>query len=78
MSTAGASSVGALPDTLSIIVLTMPVEAGVISLGAETRPTAGSISAEVVAGTSRTVTIVASEATAAGTNSTVLGSTVEV
>ena len=75
---AGASSVGALPDPLSMIVRIMPVEAGAISLDAETRLTAGSVNAEVVTGTSGTITVVASEATAAGTNSTVLGSAVEV
>ena len=78
MSMAGASSIGALSDPLSMIVRTMPVEAGAISLGAKMRPTAGSVNAEVVVGISGTVIVVASEAIAAETNSTVLGSAVEV
>ena len=56
MSIAGASSVGALPNPLSMIVRTMSVKAGAISLGAETRPAAGSVNTEVVTDTSRTVT----------------------
>ena len=67
MSMAGASSVGALPDPLSMIVRTMFVEAVAISLGAEMRPTAGSINAEVMTGTSRIVTVEASEIRTAGT-----------
>ena len=61
-----------------MIVHTMPVEAGAILLSAETRLTAESVNAEVVASTSRTVAVVASEATAAETNSAVLGLDVEV
>jgi len=72
------SSVGAFPDLLSMIVCTMPVEAGAILLGAETSLATGSVNAKVMADTSGTVTVVASEATAAGTNSTVLGSAVEI
>jgi len=78
MSMTGASSVGALPNPLSMIVRTMPIEARAISLGAETRPIAGSVNAEVMTGTSGAVTVVASETTTAGTNSTVLGSAIEV
>jgi len=77
MSMVGASSVGALPDPLSMIACIMSVEAGAISLGAETKPIAGSVNAEVVTGTSGTVMVVASKATGAATNSTVTGSTVE-
>ena len=51
---AGASSVGALPNPLSMIVRTMPVEAGAISLGAETSLAAGYVNAEVMADTSGT------------------------
>ena len=78
MSMAGASSIDALTDPLSIVVRIMSVKAGTISLSAETRLTIGSISAEVMTGTSGTVTVVAYEATAVGTNSIVLGSDVEV
>ena len=66
---AGVSSVGALSDPLSMIVRTMHVEAGTISLGAETRLATGFVSVEVVTGTSGTVTMVASEMTTAGTDS---------
>jgi len=78
MSMVGASSAGALSDPLSMTVCTMSVEAEAISFGAETRSTIGFVNAEVVTGTSKTVTIVASRVTAAGTNSTVLGSAVKV
>ena len=43
MSMAGASSADALPDLFSMTVRIMSVEAEAISLGAETRPTAGSV-----------------------------------
>ena len=75
---AGTSSVGALSDPLSMLLHTMFIEAGTISLGAETRPAAGSVNTEVLTGTSRTVTVVASKATTAGSNSTILGSAIEV
>jgi len=78
MSMTGAGSIDVLPDPLSIVVHIMSVEAGTISLSADTRPTIGSINAEVMTGTSGTVTVVAYEATAVGTNSTVRGSDVEV
>jgi len=42
------------------------------------RPAAGSVNAEVMTGTSGTVTVVASETITAGTYFTVLGSAVEV
>ena len=45
MSITGASSVGALPDPLFMVVRIMSIEAGAISLGAETKPTAGSVNA---------------------------------
>ena len=51
MSVAGDSLASVLPDSLSMIVRTMSVEAGAISLSAETRPAAGSVNAEVVTGT---------------------------
>jgi len=65
MSMAGSSSVGALPDPLSIVVCIMSTEAGASSLGVETRPVAGFVNAEVMADTSGTVVMVASEATGA-------------
>jgi len=37
MSMAGASSIGALPDPLSMIVRTMSIEAGAITFGTEMR-----------------------------------------
>ena len=77
MSMTEASYVGALSDPLSMVVCIMSVEAGAISLGAETKPIAGSVDAEVLTGTSGTVMVVASKATGAATNSTVTGSTVE-
>jgi len=52
-----------------MIVRTISVEVGVISLGAEMRPAAGSLNIKVVTGTSRTVIVVASEMTTAGTDS---------
>ena len=73
-----ASSVGALPNPLSMTVRTMYVETGAISLGAEMRSVARSVNVEVITGTSGTVTVVASEETAAATNSAVLGLAVEV
>ena len=75
---AGASSDGALPDPLSMIVRTISVEVGVISLGAETRLAIGSVNAEVVTGTSGTITVVASETITTGTDFTVLSSIVKV
>ena len=78
MSMAETSSVDALPDPLSIIVCMMSAETGDISLGAETRPAAGSVNTEVMTSTSGTVIVVASKTTTAGTNFTVLGSAVEV
>jgi len=71
-------SVDAVPDPLSMIVRTMSVEARAISLSAEMRPTTGSVNTKIITGTSETVTVVASEAIAVGTNSTVFGSAVEV
>ena len=47
MSMAGASSAGVLPNPLSMTMRTMSIEAGAISLSAETRPAAGSVNAEV-------------------------------
>ena len=61
MSMAGASFVDALPDPLSMIVRTLSLEAGAISLGVEMRPVAGSVNADVIAGTSKTLTMVASK-----------------
>ena len=78
MSLDGVNSINALPDPLSMIVQMMSVEAEAISLGAEIRPAAGSINAEVVTDPSGIVTIVASETITTGTNFTVLGSAVEV
>ena len=52
MSMAGACSVDALPDSLSMIVRTMSVEAGAISLATETRPVVGFVNVEVVTDTS--------------------------
>ena len=78
MSMAGASSVDALPVPLFIIVHTMSAEAGAISLGAETRPTAGSVNAEVVTGTFETITVVASEMTTAVTDFTIRVSAIKV
>ena len=78
MSMAGASSVGALPETLSTVVCIMSIEAGANSLGAEIRPAAGSVNTAVVASTAETIFVVASEATVAATNSTVPSSVVEV
>ena len=66
------------PGPPYMIMRIMSVEAGAISLGAETRPATGSVNAEVMADTSKTIIVVASEATCAGTNSTVPGSAVEV
>jgi len=78
MSMAGASSVGALPDPLSMMVRTIFIGAGAISLDAETRPAAGSVNAEVMTGTFRTVTVVASEMTTVGTNFTVLSLAIKI
>ena len=75
---AGASSVGALPDPLSMIVRTMSIEARAISLGAEMRPATGSVNAEVITGTSKIVVVEASKTTTVGTDFTVLGSAIEV
>ena len=78
MSMAGASSVDALLDPLSMIVRTMSVETGAISLAAETRSAAGFINVKVITGTSKTVTVVTSETITVGTDYTVLGSAFEV
>ena len=75
---AGASYVDALSDPLSMVVRIMSTEVGANSLGVEASPAAGSVNAEVMAGTSGTFIVVASEATGVATNSTVPGSTVEV
>ena len=78
MSMAETGFIDALPNPLSIIVCTMSVEAGAISLAVETKPTAGSINVEDMTGTSGAVTMVASETITAGTDFTVLGSCFEV
>ena len=57
-----------------MIARTMSVEVRAISLGAETRPTTESVNVEVMTGTSRTVTVVASKTTTAGTDFIVLDS----
>ena len=72
MSMTGANSVDVLPEPLSMIVRTMSVEAGAISLVADTRPTAGSINVEVMICTSGTVTLVASKTITTGTDFTYL------
>ena len=72
ISMAGANSVDALLDLFSMIVRTMSVEVEAISLGAETRPTTGSVNTEVVTGTSEIVTVVASETTTVGIDFTVV------
>ena len=69
MSMAGASFVGALPNPLFMIVHTMFVEAGAISLGVEMRPVGGSVNTEVMTDTFRIVMVEASETTTAGQTS---------
>ena len=58
---AGASYVDALSNPLSMVVHKMFTEVGASSLGAEVRPVAGSVNAEIVAGTFKTLTMVASK-----------------
>ena len=62
----------------ALLVRIMSVEAGAISLGAETNSIAGYVNAKVVTGTFGTVMVVASKATGAATNSTVPSLVVEV
>ena len=78
MSIAGASSVDVLPNPLSMIVRTMSIEMGAISLAAETRSAVGFINVKVITSTSKTVTVVTSETITVGTDYTVLGSAFEV
>ena len=61
-----------------MIVCTMLVEVGAISLATKTRPVAGSVNTEIVTGTSRTVTVISSKTITVGTDYTVLGSAFEV
>jgi len=74
----GWSFVDVLPDSLSMIVCMMSVEAGAISLAAKTRPAAGSVNVEVMTGTSGIVAVVASETITAGTDCTILGLAFEI
>ena len=73
MSMAGANSVDALLNPLSIIVRMASVEVEAVSLSAGTWPTASFFNAEVVTDTSGIVTVAASEMKTAGTDFTVLG-----
>jgi len=74
---AGANSVETLPDSLSMIVGIVSVEAETISLSTGTWLAAGSFDVKIVTGISEFVTVVAFEMTTAGTDFTVLGSAIE-
>jgi len=75
---AGANSIDALLDPLSMIVRTVSVEVEIVSLSLGTWPTIGSFDVEVVTGTFGIVTVAAYEMTTAGPDFMVLGSTVKV
>ena len=77
MSMAGASSIDALPDPLSMIMRKVSIEAEAISLGAETRPVAGSVHWS----RDRHLWdryVVSSDTTTTGTDFTVLDSAIEI
>ena len=78
MSMAGDNPAGTLPDPLSMMVNVVSIETRANSLGAETRPTAGSVDTEIVADTSGAIIVVASEAIGAATNSITPGSPAEI